>query len=73
MFAGDVGAGYWSSDYMYDKYNNITLIASGMGEGIVDNFVIVNVSEEDTITYELISLNCEDINCLGNLEDFVLP
>ena len=73
MFAGDVGAGSWSSDYMYDKYSNITLIASGMGDGDGDNFVIVNVTANDTINYDLISLNCEDIKCLGRLEDYILP
>ena len=73
MFAGDVGAAFWSADYMYDKYNNITLIASGMGEGIGDNFLVVNVSAFNPVKYNLISLNCEDIKCLGRLEDYILP
>jgi len=73
MFAGDVGAASWSANYMYDKYDNITLIASGMGEGFGDNFLIVNVMTNNTVEYRLISLNCEDINCLGKLEDYTLP
>jgi hypothetical protein len=73
MFAGDVGAAEWSADYMYDKYENITFIASGMGEGIGDNFIIVDVMTDNTLQYRLISLNCEDINCLGKLEEYTLP
>lgn len=73
MFSGDVGAANWSSDYMYDKYDNITLIASGMGEGIGDNFVIVNVTAGNPLKYSLIALNCQDIYCLGKLEDYTLP
>ena len=73
MFAGDVGAGSWSADYMYDKYDNITLIASGMGEGIGDNFIIVDVMTDNTVEYRLVPLNCEDMNCLGKLEEYVLP
>lgn len=73
MFAGDVGAASWSADFMYDKYDNITLIASGMGEGIGDNFVVVDVMTDNTLHYRLISLNCEDINCLGKLEEYTLP
>ncbi len=73
MFAGDVGAGSWSSDFIYDRYDNITLIASGMGEGIGDNFLIVDVMTYNALSYRLISLNCEDINCLGKLEEYTLP
>ena len=68
MFAGDLGAGWWSSDVMYYNYENITLIASGMGSRFGDNFVVVNVSN-DNISYDLISLNTVDILGMGNLED----
>jgi len=70
MFAGDLGAAAWSSDFMYDKYDNITLVASGMGEGpeLGDNFVVVNVAEDKSVTYDLVCLN-NDLNCLGELED----
>ncbi len=43
FFAGDVGAASWSSNYMYDKLDNVHLIASGMGENDGDNFVEVEV------------------------------
>ncbi len=73
MFAGDVGAASWSADFMYDRYDNITLIASGMGEGAGDNFLIVDVMTDNSLNYRLIPLNCEDINCLGKLEEYTLP
>ena len=44
VFSGDVGAAGWASDYMYDKLDNVHLIASGMGHNDGDNFVEVVVS-----------------------------
>jgi hypothetical protein len=73
LFAGDVGAFHTGSEFMYDHYNNVSFIASGMGGGVRDNFVIVDVHEDKTVSYRLIALNGEDINALGKLEDFQLP
>lgn len=71
MFSGDFGAANWSDNLMYDSYDNITLIGSGMGEGAYngDNFIIVNIGEDKSITYDLICLN-ENYNCLGELVDY---
>lgn len=71
FFAGDLGATIEVSPYMYYTYDNITLIASGMGGGIEDNMLVVDVVS-DTIIYHLIALNGEDINGLGDLTDFSL-
>jgi hypothetical protein len=73
LFAGDVGAGSWSADYMFHCYDNMTLIASGMGEGVGDNFIIVHVNADRTVTYDLIALFGNDINGFGDLTDFELP
>lgn len=73
LFAGDVGAASWSADYMYDSYDNITFIASGMGEGDGDNFIIVRVGADKTVDYELIALIGDDIHALGDLTDYTLP
>ncbi len=73
MFAGDVGAAYWSADYMYHHYDNITFIATGMGEGEGDNFVIADVYDDGTVDFRLIFLNGEPPGYPGDLEDFVLP
>ncbi len=44
-----------------------------MGEGTGCNFVIADVYENKTINFRLISINSEDINALGDLEDYILP
>ena len=73
MFAGDVGSIYTGSEFMYHSYDNITFIASGMGGGKRDNFVITEVREDKTVAFRLISLNGNDIHSLGKLEDYLLP
>lgn len=72
MFSGDVGAGSWAVDFMYDKYDNISLIASGMGEGPGDNFIVVNILENNSVTYDLICLTDTVLNCFGNITDYRL-
>lgn len=67
MLAGDVGAVPWSINVMYDNYDNITLIATGMGDAEGENFVVVNIDDNGEISYDLICLNGE-IDCLGSLE-----
>ncbi|MDC0297006.1 metallophosphoesterase [Crocinitomicaceae bacterium] len=73
MFAGDVGAFNTGSEFMYHKYENITLIASGMGGNVRDNFIIIDVHEDASVSYRLIALNAPDISALGDLEDYTLP
>ena len=73
FIAGDVGAFPNGSEFMYDTYDNITLIASGMGGEQRDNIVIADVYQSGAINYRLIALNGDDINALGDLEDYELP
>ena len=73
MFAGDVGAFNTGSEFMYHQYENITLIASGMGGNVRDNFIIIDVHEDASVSYRLIALNAPDISALGDLEDYTLP
>jgi len=73
MFAGDMGAASWSDNFMYDTFENITLIASGMGDEDGDNVIIVNMSDKGIINYDLIAINGADVHALGELEDYVLP
>jgi hypothetical protein len=72
MFAGDMGAVDWSADFMYDRYRNISLIASGMGEGPGDNFIVVNIKSDKTVNYDLICLNDSVTECFGELTDYRL-
>lgn len=73
MFAGDMGAGNWVGNYFYDTFENFTFVATGMGNDNEDNFIIVKVDDVGAVSFEMISLNNEDINALGNLEDYILP
>lgn len=73
MFAGDVGAAYWSDDLMYDTFDNITFVATGMGEEIGDNFVFVDIDEIGNVNFELIALIGDDIHAMGELEDYIIP
>ncbi|MDD2634997.1 MAG: T9SS type A sorting domain-containing protein [Bacteroidales bacterium] len=70
MLAGDVGAASYASPFMYDKYDNITFVATGMGKGDTDNFVVVNVDENKNVGFELICLSGDDLYCFGDLTDY---
>ncbi|MGB5666048.1 MAG: metallophosphoesterase [Maribacter sp.] len=80
LFAGDVGAFSSESrkkkhiiEYFYSKKDNITYISTGMGGGVRDNFVIVDVLNNGNVEFRLISLNGDDMNSLGKLEDYIEP
>lgn len=70
MCSGDLGGTSYSSDFMYDTYDNITLISSGMGEGDGDNFIVINVDTNNNLSYDLICLNDPVLNCFGDLTDY---
>ena len=75
MFAGDLGAHYgyrWDS-FMYYTYDNITFVASGMGNFKSDNFIIIDVLPDKSLRYRLIAINGDDEDALGKLEDYQLP
>ena len=57
MFAGDVGAFNTGSEYTEHRDGNITYIASGMGSGVKDNFVIVNIHKDNSVNVQRINLN----------------
>ena len=73
FFAGDVGAfkGDNRTSIAYEQIENYHFIASGMGSGINENIVITNINKNTgEVTFELIALNGDDVNALGNLEDY---
>jgi len=72
FLAGDIGAGAWCNDFMFDSYDNITLIASGMGEQDGDNFVILNIDTDKSVSYDLICLDTPNLECFGEIEDYDL-
>lgn len=71
MFAGDLGTS-WSTNVTYDHYDNITLTATGMGDEDGENFIVANVAQNKSISYDLICLSDTNINCLGQLTDHLV-
>ena len=69
FFAGDLGASKGVSFAMLHKFDNISLIASGMGGGISDNIIITDVYK-DYVEHNLIALNSSNPNALGNLSNY---
>lgn len=70
MYSGDLGGGSWASNFMFDQYENITLIASGMGNNIDDNFVITNVLKNKQVDFDLISLGTDNLFALGDIYSY---
>ncbi len=73
LFAGDVGAHAATESYMYYRDGKIRFIASGMGGGSRDNFIIVSVTTDGAVSFRLVALNDDDPDALGRLEDYSLP
>lgn len=56
LFAGDVGGRPDAVAAFYDRWANVTLLASGMGEVKDENYMEVNILP-DTVIFKLIPLN----------------
>ncbi len=56
LFAGDVGGNTDAIAASYDRWENVTLLSSGMGEVVNENYLKVVVLP-DTVRFELIALN----------------
>ncbi len=69
IYAGDLGCTNQVTPFMYHSFDNITLIGSGMGGGVRDNIIITDVYE-DSVHYNLVALNGNDPNSLGELTDY---
>lgn len=73
IYAGDLGAKPDVASYMYYQYENITLIASGMGGGVEDNIIITEVGMDGRLKFSLLGLNGSEPYELGKLEEYELP
>ncbi len=71
VYAGDLGCTNSVSPFMYDHFDNITLIGSGMGGGVRDNIIVTNVYK-DSVYYNLVAINGTDQKALGEIYDFSL-
>lgn len=70
FIAGDVGAHYSKTSVVYERIDNYHFIASGMGGGKKDNFMLVEIDKKGEVNFELIALNGLDYNAMGDLEDW---
>ncbi len=59
LIAGDVGGNPDAIAAFYDRRDNVTLVASGMGEVDDENYLRVNVSSNDSVAFELVPLDPE--------------
>ena len=69
IYAGDLGCTNAVSPFMYDHFDNIRLIGSGMGGGVRDNIIITDVYN-DSVYYHLVAINGDDQNALGEIYDY---
>lgn len=69
FFAGDYGAYPDRDAVFYHQKNNLKFIASGMGGGTADNFLLIKKVNKK-IEIKIIALNGDDIHALGKLEDY---
>lgn len=68
MFAGDVCAVRNSKPH-YFNYDNISLIASGMGSGENDNLLVVGVGSDSAVNVQLVGIK----GLVGKLGDYAVP
>lgn len=71
VYAGDIGCRPGVSSYMYDTFDNITLIASGLGSYVRDNIIITEVYE-DSVYFNMVAINYDYPGALGSIYDFDL-
>ena len=59
LIAGDVGGNPDAIAAFYDTWDNVTFLASGMGEVTDENFLLIRVHHKDSIEIGLIPLDCD--------------
>ena len=72
LFAGDLGATKETTPFLYSNKNNITYVATGMGNERDDNFIFINVFKNKEVDFELVALQ-DKTNRFGKLEEYILP
>ena len=71
VITGDVGGNPDAIAAFYDKWDNIVLISSGMGEVFDENYLLVHVFSKDSVEFELVPLN-STLN-LDEIEYYSVP
>ncbi|MGV6862130.1 MAG: metallophosphoesterase family protein [Putridiphycobacter sp.] len=57
FFSGDVGCSENVTPYAFKNEDNVTFIASGMGGGKADNYILVTVDTNNQVKTEVVDLN----------------
>ena len=60
LFSGDVGATTVVTDFEFVRFEGIYYCASGMGNGVNDNFIIVDVNDKGRAEVRFFNLNSEE-------------
>jgi hypothetical protein len=71
LIAGDVGGNPDAVAAFYDKWDNVTLLASGMGEVVDENYLLVHIDEQDSVKLGLVPLDSSLI--LPDIEFYSVP
>lgn len=71
VIAGDVAGNPDAIPAFYDQWENVTLIASGMGEVEEENYMIVDILENGEVAFRLIPLR--DNVTMNNIEFYNVP
>jgi len=70
FIAGDVGAFEGRNSVVYERDGNLHFIASGMGGGAADNYIVADVYSDGGVKFDLIALNGDNPGALGSLTDW---
>jgi hypothetical protein len=69
-FAGDVGSKPECTAISYSQEESVTLISNGVGGGIKDNVIHVDLSRDGAVSFRVINLNDPTYPEMGSIEDF---
>ena len=72
FIAGDVGAQATGSEIVFHREGQITYLASGMGGGVRDHFLKFNIEADQLVKIEIIALNGDNPDALGEIDDYRL-
>ena len=70
FIAGDVGAFPEWASIAYERVGNAHFIASGMGGGLMDNYLFVHVFDDGSVEFDIQALNEDGLRGLGSLKDW---
>ena len=73
LMAGDLGASKNVTPFMFHREDNITFIGSGMGGKVMDNFIIVDVMDDQTVHFRHFTFNMDSVHQLPDLSSYELP